>query len=77
MENRRRFLKELAAGSALVLGWNPLRGSWITEAQAAGPDEPFVALPPLDGTVHTDAATLQAFSEDDPDNVLAPGWGIF
>jgi FAD/FMN-containing dehydrogenase len=80
MENRRRFLKGLAAESALVFGWNPLRGSWITKARTASSDEPFVALPPLDGTVHTDPATLQAFSEDfgrlrfkKPMAVLRPG----
>jgi FAD/FMN-containing dehydrogenase len=80
MENRRHFLKGLAAGSTLVLGWNPLRGLWITEAQTADPDEPFVSLPPLDGTVHTDPATLQDFSEDfgrlqfrQPMAVLRPG----
>jgi cytokinin dehydrogenase len=80
MENRRHFLKTLAVGSALVLGWNPLRRSWVTNAQAAGPDEPFVALPPLDGTIYTDTATLQDFAEDfgrllfrQPMAVLSPG----
>jgi len=64
MENRRHFLKALSIGSTLVLGWNPLCRAWVTEAQAAGPGEPLVALPPLDGTIYTDPALLQAFSKD-------------
>jgi FAD/FMN-containing dehydrogenase len=80
MEDRRHFLKALAVGSALVLAWNPLRRSWVTDAQPVGPDEPLVALPPLDGTLHSDPATLQSFAEDfgrllvrQPMAVLRPG----
>jgi len=80
MENRRHFLKTLAVSSGVALAWNPLRRSWVTEAQPADPDEPLVALPPLDGTIHRDAATLQGFAEDfgrllsrQPMAVLRPG----
>lgn len=75
MVSRRRFLA--GAGGALVLGWSPLRRTWVTRAEAG---EPFDSLPPLDGVVHTDGETLEAFSEDfggivsrRPVAVLAPG----
>jgi cytokinin dehydrogenase len=80
MADRRHFLKALAVGGALIVAWNPLRRSWVTDAQPAGPDAPLVAVPPLDGTLHTDPATLQGFAEDfgrllvrQPIAVLRPG----
>jgi FAD/FMN-containing dehydrogenase len=80
MEDRRHFLKTLAAGSALIVAWHPLRRSWVTDAHAAGPTAPLVAVPPLDGTLHTDPATLQGFAQDlgrllvrQPLAVLRPG----
>lgn len=80
MEDRRHVLKALAVGSALIVAWNPLRRSWVTAAQPAGPAAPLVAVPPLDGTLHTDPATLQGFAQDfgrlvvrQPLAVLRPG----
>jgi cytokinin dehydrogenase len=59
VNTRRRFLAGLAAGT-LVLGFDPLTRSWISEAQAA----PFDDLPDLDGFVATDPATLAPYAED-------------
>jgi FAD/FMN-containing dehydrogenase len=80
MEDRRHFLKALAVGSALIVAWNPLRRSWVTDAQPIGPEAPLVAVPPLDGTLHTDATILQGFAQDfgrllvrQPLAVLRPG----
>lgn len=78
MEARRTFLKGLlAGGGTLVIGWSPLRRSWVTRADAS---EPFDELPPLDGTLSTDASTRQEFGEDFghirhrfPVAVLTPG----
>jgi len=63
-------------GGALVLGFDPRRRSWVTDAAAA--DEPFALLPHLDGVLHTDG--LAAFSTDfgrivsrTPRAVLSPG----
>jgi FAD/FMN-containing dehydrogenase len=59
-----------------VLGFNPASRSWVTEASA----EPSVGIPPLDGALLTDDATLTAFTDDlghiihrRPFAVLEPG----
>ncbi len=60
--SRRSFAKALAAG-AVVIGFDAATRSWVTAAgAAAGPD--FEGLPPLDGTLHLDDATLTAYAED-------------
>lgn len=58
---RRQVIKGVAAG-AVVLGFDPVARSWITEAQADTPQ--FQGLPPLDGTLMTDPASLAAASDD-------------
>src|SRR3954471_21271937 len=58
--SRRKFLHGLAAG-AVVLGFDPVRRSWITEAYAR---EPLDNLPPLDGVLLTDDASKQEASDD-------------
>jgi FAD/FMN-containing dehydrogenase len=80
MEDRRHFLKTWVVGSALIVAWNPLRRSWVTDAQPADPEAPLVTVPPLDGTLHTDPATRQGFAQDfgrllvrQPLAVLRPG----
>ena len=58
--SRRGMLGGLLGG-AVVLGFNPLARSWVTEASAAAP---FVGLPPLDGTLATDPASLAEMAND-------------
>ncbi|HEY9377978.1 MAG TPA: FAD-binding protein [Jiangellaceae bacterium] len=57
--SRRSFLISLAAG-ATVVGFDPLGRSWVTEAEAA----PLVGIPPLDGELLTDPASLQQAAND-------------
>ena len=52
--SRQGFMKTLVSGM-FVIGFNPISGSWITAAQAATAAA-FEKLPPLDGTLHADAA---------------------
>lgn len=72
---RRRFLQGLA--STAVVAFNPLRGSWVTEADAGHGD---CRVPRLDGQLLSDAATLDTFGDDfghvvhhRPVAVLKPG----
>jgi cytokinin dehydrogenase len=72
---RRGFLAGVSAG-AIVLGFDPVRRSWVTEAQAA----PLTGVPPLDGTLFVDAAHLATAADDfghivsrTPVAVLLPG----
>lgn len=57
---RRKFLAGLAAG-AVVLGFDPVRRSWVTEAHAGGPLD---GIPPLDGMLVTDNTSLQEAADD-------------
>jgi cytokinin dehydrogenase len=74
--SRRNFLQGLTAG-ALVLGFNPLRRSWVTSAEA---EESLVGLPRLDGHLATDDSA-RALAADDfghivhrkPKAILRPG----
>jgi FAD/FMN-containing dehydrogenase len=60
--SRRTFLTGAIAGaSSLVLGFDPVRRSWVTEAYASSP---VIAIPNLDGQLLTDPATLTAFGDD-------------
>ncbi|MDP8998903.1 MAG: FAD-binding protein, partial [Myxococcota bacterium] len=75
---RRTFVTGLIAGAgSLVLGFDPVRRSWVTSAFAANS---VIAIPHLDGTLLTDPATLSAFGDDfghivhhAPIAVLEPG----
>jgi cytokinin dehydrogenase len=74
--SRRNFLKGLTAG-AIVLGFNPLRRSWVTSAEAAGP---VVGLPRLDGQLVADEASRMDAADDfghivhrKPNATLRPG----
>ncbi|MDX6738363.1 FAD-binding protein [Actinocorallia sp. A-T 12471] len=74
--SRRSIMTGLVAG-ALVVGLDPVSRTWVTAANAAGP---FDAVPPLDGTLRTDAASLAAAADDfghiisrTPLAVLEPG----
>lgn len=76
--SRRSFTKGLVAG-ALVVGLDPLSGSWVTAAQASSTTD-FERLPPLDGTLHLDEATRTEYGQDygqiiheQPLAVLKPG----
>jgi cytokinin dehydrogenase len=76
--SRRRILQGLAAG-VLVLGFDPVRRTWVTEAHAS-PGGTLIGLPPLDGTLRLDPATLQQAADDfghivhrTPVAVLEPG----
>jgi len=85
--DRRRFLSAAAtamAGAAAVVAFDPLRGGWVTAAQAAetpaGAARGTVAVPDLDGELTTDPAVLAAFADDwghivhrQPVAVLRPG----
>ena len=75
MISRRRVLAGL--GAATVLGYNPLLGTWVSVARAASPLDP---VPPLDGMLLTDPASLAPYSNDvgqiiheTPVAVLLPG----
>jgi cytokinin dehydrogenase len=58
--SRRPLLMGLLGG-AIVLGFDPLARSWVTEADACSS---FGWLPHLDGTLRTDSATLAAAADD-------------
>jgi len=59
---RRDILKAITA-SSLVIGFDPLKRSWVTEANAEDKVQ-LDHVPPLDGVLHTDDASLTAASED-------------
>ncbi|QNP74155.1 FAD-binding protein [Streptomyces roseirectus] len=72
--SRRTVLQGLAAGSAVV-AFDPVARSWAATADPGLPQ-----VPPLDGTLRTDAASLAAAAEDyghivhrTPAAVLSPG----
>ena len=74
--SRRALLKGLFATS-VVVGFDLAGRSWVTEASAGGT---FAQLPPLDGTLTTDPASLAAAADDfghlvhrTPVAVLRPG----
>ncbi len=73
---RRRFLQGISA--AAVIGFDPVRRSWVTEASASTAG--LVSLPHLDGTLVTDSASLAKAGADfgnivhrTPRAVLRPG----
>ena len=78
--DRRRFLGTALAGAAIV-AFDPLRGGWVTAAEAAEGTPPgAVAVPDLDGELSTDPAVLAAAADDfghlvhrTPLAVLRPG----
>jgi cytokinin dehydrogenase len=78
--DRRRFLSTVLAGAAVV-AFDPLRGGWVTAAEAApGAPRGAVAIPDLDGTLTTDPAALAEAADDfghlvhrTPLAVLRPG----
>jgi FAD/FMN-containing dehydrogenase len=57
--SRRALLKGAIAG-VIVLGFDPLRRSWVTAAGAG----PYIDVPPLDGVLLTDPASLTAAADD-------------
>ena len=74
MLSRRQMLAGL--GAAVVFGFDPVKRTWISEAQAS----PFDHLPELDGMVATDPASLAQYASDagsiihnTPVAVLFPG----
>ncbi|WP_369254901.1 FAD-binding protein [Streptomyces sp. R35] len=74
--SRRTALHGIAAAGAAVIGFDPFTRSWAATAS----DRPLTGLPPLDGTLHTDAAALDADADDfghivhrRPAAVLRPG----
>lgn len=60
---RRKFLAAIGA-AALVVGFDPVSGRWVREAEAHGQQNPFHHLPSLQGTLHLDLATRQEDSGD-------------
>ncbi len=58
--SRRPLLMGLVGG-AIVLGFDPIARSWVTEAEACSS---FGWLPHLDGTLSADSASLAAAAED-------------
>ena len=75
---RRNLVKGLAFGS-LIVGFNPLTRSWVTNAEAASAGK-LDRLPHLDGVLRRDEEALTAASEDSghfahrrPIAVLEPG----
>ena len=76
---RRSVIMGLAAG-ALVVGVDPVTGNWVTAASASASGGPLSDLPPLDGSVRVDPASLAAAADDfghivhhEPVAVLDPG----
>ena len=72
---RRGFVSGVVGG-ALILGFDPLRRSWVTQAVA---DSGFCDLPPLDGELRTVgrepyAADFGRIISRQPRAVLIPGW---
>jgi cytokinin dehydrogenase len=75
---RRSFVKGLVAGSSvLLLGFDPVRRTWVTSALA---DTPTITIPNLDGVLLSDPASLAAVADDfghvvhhTPIAVLKPG----
>jgi cytokinin dehydrogenase len=72
----RRALLSGGLAAAVVLGFDPISRSWVTHARG----EDTIDLPPLDGVLLTDDATLTAFTDDQghifhrrPVAVLQPG----
>ncbi|MFD9251214.1 oxidoreductase, partial [Streptomyces bottropensis] len=78
--NRRQFLARFGAGTvALVAGFDLIARQWVPEA-AAAENSAFATVPPLDGTLVFDAASLAANAHDQgnivflrPCAVLRPG----
>jgi cytokinin dehydrogenase len=75
MISRRQVLAGL--GAVAVLGFNPVARTWVSLAQAASPLDP---VPPLDGLLLTDPASLAPYANDvgniiheTPVAVLLPG----
>ena len=58
--SRRSLLIGLAAGS-VVVGFDPVTRSWVTQASAA---TPLIDVPPLDGELLTDETSLQNAADD-------------
>jgi FAD/FMN-containing dehydrogenase len=76
--SRRNFTKALVSGS-LVVGFDTITGSWVTQAQGASGSS-FEKLPPLDGALYLDEATRAEYAQDygqiiheQPLAVLKPG----
>ncbi|MGW7718089.1 FAD-binding protein [Streptomyces chartreusis] len=76
--SRRTVLRGLTVTGAAVIGFAPATLTWATTATADGTD--LVGIPPLDGTLSTDEASLAAASDDfghivhrRPVAVLRPG----
>ena len=60
--SRRDFVKGLLTGaSALVIGFDPVERTWITEAHAKHDK---IKVPDFDGQLITDAAGVAEYSED-------------
>jgi len=74
--SRRTALRALTAAGGAVIGFDPVTRSWAVTA----PGRPLSDIPELDGTLHTDAASLSADADDfghivhrRPAAVLRPG----
>jgi FAD/FMN-containing dehydrogenase len=77
--SRRGLLKGLFAAT-VVVGFDLTNRSWVTQASSGGASGDFSLLPPLDGTLVTDPASLAAVADDfghmihrTPVAVLRPG----
>jgi len=77
--SRRGLLKGLFAAT-VVVGFDLTNRSWVTQAASVGGSGDFSQLPPLDGTLSTDPASLAAAADDfghmihrTPVAVLRPG----
>lgn len=59
--SRRSFLKGIAAG-AIIVGFDPINRTWVTEAEAA-PSQT-IRIPGLDGVLYTDTTNRNAAADD-------------
>ncbi len=63
--SRRDFVKGLLTGaSALVIGFDPVERSWVTEAHAKSGKHAKLQVPNFDGQLITDSAGVAEYSED-------------
>ncbi len=59
--SRRSFLKGIAAG-AIIVGFDPINRTWVTEAEAAPSHT--ISIPGLQGVLYTDSAHRNAAADD-------------
>lgn len=60
--SRRKFVQKIATTGTLILGFYPKTRAWVTDTEVS--QNSFEKLPPLDGALVYDAATLAEYADD-------------